>query len=111
MLRIISVLVVVMGLVACSSSSDEESAPSDCEKAVKVLCEKACECGSDGKCSISDSGATLSHDSLDDCTSFYGLACGSKKEKFSDAECKEALDAAECDADGVVYPSSCNIEH
>jgi hypothetical protein len=138
-MRLSSIAAVVAALslavVACGSDDDDgtttgtgsptEPTPgsgggsggTSCEQVTKTLCEKACACGSGGKCVIQSAIASEEHESLADCTNFYRfLVCSSAATAadYESAACRSAVSDAACtetqSGKGVAFPTACNAQ-
>ena len=53
-------------VVSCGGSGE-----SKCQQVGNKLCQKACECGEEGKCPVRSSPVTLNFDDLKGCTDLY----------------------------------------
>lgn len=77
-----------------------------CDSAHEALCKKACQCGACAL-TVEGGGAKIDFESEDDCVAFYGLVCDNDDTKDWD-RCAVNAATAECEADAVVTPASCN---
>jgi hypothetical protein len=121
----------LLAAAACgSSSSSDDSKPgtssssteplTTCSGATKKMCERACECGSGGKCVVAyvgDGGlaVTEEHDSLSDCEDFYSfMVCGNAQyaKDYEAPGCGDAIAAASCvtaqSKPGLAFPPTCH---
>lgn len=110
-MRTVTVLLAVFCAAACGDSDS-----STCEKAGRLLCERACECGQ-GRCvMVLPSSATISFDTEAQCTALYvdlGCAQGGNPQIDHQA-CYDALQTAPCAGttpDGVLLPAACNEQN
>jgi len=95
--------------LVCSSGCGDS-----CEDALLALCEKGCECSTNGSCNVSlGDGSSVSGTDADACVESlkrFDDACGDGDDTDYDA-CLDDVDSAGCDTFGfgeVVAPTSCS---
>jgi hypothetical protein len=95
-------------------SSGATPASGSCASAGAKMCERACACGTDGKCKTGSQGTygttTLTWDDVEDCKGAYvGLACkGSGPPGVDFNACESAVVSADCADDVFVVPKICD---
>jgi hypothetical protein len=113
-------------IVACSGSGDSTGTTSGattgggattCESTGKRICERACACGTDGKCKTGFKGSAgastiLTWSDQADCeAAFAGTRCAKGGPAGVDyAKCEADITAAACEADAFVDPPSCEAK-
>lgn len=123
---LIAATTLTLTVAACSGGSDTTGTSSGastnaggttCESTGKRICERACACGTDGKCKTGFKGAagattTLTWSDQADCeAAFAGSRCRNGGPAGVDyLRCDADITAASCEADVFVDPSSCEAK-
>lgn len=115
MLRTILASFISLAVVSACSGDDSGSgggttAAASCADLAKTWCKKACDCTPGNECALVRPNSTETHDSEKMCADFYAaLGCQTAP---TDAawvtSCSEALDGANCAANGLEHPASCD---
>jgi hypothetical protein len=108
------VVLIVFALAACGGSGGTGT----CQDWGSTLCDRACACGSNGKCAYGTGNFTVSLNSRSDCDTLVNVSCAqpnanSAANMMYFATCANALRASSCmpPANGhdgyVIWPDVC----
>lgn len=103
-------------VVSACSGGDDGSGPggvtqaTSCTDLAKTWCKKGCECTPGNECTLVRPNSSETHDSEKMCIDFYAaLGCQTApKDSAWVNGCAADLGAAQCAADGLTHPATCD---